>query len=75
MDREGILAQDFDRMIRATGARVAILTPTLQNPTSAVMSVERRLAIADIARRHGVQVIEDDVYGALTDSPPLSLYA
>ena len=71
MDREGILAQDFDRMIRATGARVAILTPTLQNPTSAVMSVERRLAIADIARRHGVQVIEDDVYGALTDSPPL----
>ena len=71
MDREGILAQDFERMIRATGARVAILTPTLQNPTSAVMSVERRLAIADIARRHGVQVIEDDVYGALTDSPPL----
>jgi DNA-binding transcriptional MocR family regulator len=71
LDREGIVPEDFDRMIRATGARIAVLTPTLQNPTSAVMSLERKQAIAHIARRHGVRVIEDDVYGALTDSPPL----
>ena len=74
MDDEGILAQDFERMIRATGARVAVLTPTLQNPTAAVMSSERKQAIARIARHHGVQVIEDDVYGALTASPPLYRY-
>jgi len=74
MDREGIMPEDFDRMIRATGARIAVLTPTLQNPTSAVMGMERKQAIAQIARRHGVQVIEDDVYGALTDSPPLYRY-
>ncbi len=74
MDRQGIVPEDFDRMIRATGARTAVLTPTLQNPTSAVMSVERKQAIAQIARRHGVHVIEDDVYGALTDSPPLHLF-
>ncbi|WP_339475500.1 aminotransferase-like domain-containing protein [Pseudomonas sp. RL_5y_Pfl2_69] len=71
LDQEGIVAEDFDRMIRATGARIAVLTPTLQNPTSAVMSIERKRAIAHVARRHGVMVIEDDVYGALTDSPPL----
>lgn len=71
LDEQGIMPDDFDRMIRATGARIAVLTPTLQNPTSAVMSVERKQIIAQIARRHGVQVIEDDVYGALTDSPPL----
>lgn len=71
LDREGIVPEDFDRMIRATGARIAVLTPTLQNPTSAVMSLERKQAIAHVARRHGVMVIEDDVYGALTDSPPL----
>ncbi|MFJ4088874.1 aminotransferase-like domain-containing protein [Pseudomonas psychrophila] len=71
LDREGIVAEDFDRMIRATGARIAVLTPTLQNPTSAVMSIERKQAIAHVARRHGVLIIEDDVYGALTDSPPL----
>ncbi|MEB0272919.1 aminotransferase class I/II-fold pyridoxal phosphate-dependent enzyme, partial [Pseudomonas sp. 5B4] len=64
LDREGIVAEDFDRMIRATGARIAVLTPTLQNPTSAVMSIERKQAIAHVARRHGVLIIEDDVYGA-----------
>lgn len=71
LDQQGIVPQAFDRMIRATGARIAVLTPTLQNPTSAVMSLERKQAIAQIARRHGVRVIEDDVYGALTDSTPL----
>ena len=71
LDREGIVEEDFDRMIRATGARIAVLTPTLQNPTSAVMSIERKQAIAHVARRHGVLIIEDDVYGALTDRPPL----
>lgn len=71
LDQQGIVPEDFDRMIRATGARIAVLTPTLQNPTSAVMGAERKQAIAQIARRHGVWVIEDDVYGALTDSPPL----
>lgn len=71
LDQQGIVPDDFDRMIRATGARVAVLTPTLQNPTSAVMSLARKQAIAQIAQRHGVRVIEDDVYGALTDSPPL----
>ena len=74
MDGQGIVPDDFDRIIRATGARIAVLTPTLHNPTSTVMSEQRKLAIAAIARRQGVWVIEDDVYGALTDSPPLCHY-
>ena len=74
LDQQGIVPEDFDRMIRATGARIAVLTPTLQNPTSAVMSDERKQAIARIALHHGVRVIEDDVYGALTLSPPLCHY-
>ncbi|WP_300730391.1 PLP-dependent aminotransferase family protein [Pseudomonas sp.] len=71
LDQQGMVPEDFDRMIRATGARLAILTPTLQNPTSAVMGLARQQAIAQVAHRHGVRVIEDDVYGALTDNPPL----
>jgi DNA-binding transcriptional MocR family regulator len=31
----------------------------------------RRQALAEVVRRHQLLVIEDDVYGALTDSPPL----
>lgn len=70
-DRQGILADDLDRVARATGARVVVLTPSLQNPTGACMSRERQQAIADVVHRHGLLLIEDDVYGALTDQPPM----
>ncbi len=72
MDERGILPEDFDRQARATGARVAVLTPCLQNPTGVSMDAARREAIAALARRHDLLIIEDDVYGALGDEPPLA---
>ena len=72
MDDEGVLPDALEAGCRLTGARAAVLVPVLQNPTGAIMGAERRAAIADIARRHGVTVIEDDVYGALTEVPPLA---
>jgi len=72
LDRHGILPDELDRMARATGAKVVVLTPTLQNPTSATLSAQRRSEIAEVVRQHDLLVIEDDVYGALTNSPPLA---
>lgn len=72
MDGYGILPDDFDRVARATSARVAVLTPCMQNPTAVSMDADRREAIAAVARRHGMVIIEDDVYGALGDEPPLA---
>ncbi|NKQ11129.1 aminotransferase-like domain-containing protein [Pseudomonas sp. SST3] len=72
MDELGILPDDFDRLARATSARVAVLTPCMQNPTAASMNAQRREAIAAVARRHGLLIIEDDIYGALGDEPPLA---
>jgi DNA-binding transcriptional MocR family regulator len=46
-----------------------VCTPTLNNPTVALMPESRRRAIARIAERYGVYVIEDDVYGPLLDTP------
>lgn len=40
-----------------------ILSANHQNPTLATMPLERRMAIAEIARRRRIPVIEDDVYG------------
>lgn len=71
MDNQGILPDDLDRVARATGARVVVLTPTLQNPTGACMGAARQAAIAAVIERHALTLIEDDVYGALTDSPAL----
>src|SRR3546814_12138174 len=45
--------------------------PTLHSPTAATMSPERRAAIAEVARRRKLTVIEDNVYNFLApDAPP-----
>lgn len=72
MDAFGILPDDLDRLARATSARVAVLTPCMQNPTAVSMDARRREAIAAVARRRGLLIIEDDIYGALGDEPPLA---
>jgi DNA-binding transcriptional MocR family regulator len=50
------------------GVTALVLVPTLGNPTSHVMGAERRRAIADVARRYGVFVVEDEVYKPLLDA-------
>ena len=72
MDEHGILPDDLDRLARATSARVTVLTPCLQNPTAVSMNARRREEIAAVARRHGLLIIEDDVYGALGEEPSLA---
>src|SRR5262249_38785520 len=44
--------------------------PTLQNPTNSIMPKERRAEIAAICRRHGVIIVEDDIYGFQVENPP-----
>lgn len=69
MDREGILPDAFDAACRANDVAVLYCVPTMQNPTTAVMPEERRHAIVEIARRHGVAIVEDDVFGFLAEGP------
>lgn len=72
LDRHGITPEGLDAACRHTSARVAVLVPILQNPTAATMDDARRHAIAEVVRRHALTVVEDDVYGGLTDTPPLA---
>lgn len=62
MDNEGITPEALDAACKRYGAQVVCLTPEAQNPTTGRMSPERRLAIAEVARRHDLQIIEDDCY-------------
>jgi DNA-binding transcriptional MocR family regulator len=77
MDDEGLLPDALDAAGRIDGARLLIVTPTVHNPTTATMSLERRRAIVDLARRHDLILIEDDVYGRLPAErpPPLAALA
>lgn len=73
MDQHGLLPDALDAACRSKTARLLYVMPTLQNPTSAVMSEARRRDIAAIARQHKLFVVEDDVYGYLVaDATPLS---
>ncbi|HDX8350699.1 TPA: PLP-dependent aminotransferase family protein [Aeromonas veronii] len=67
MDEEGLLPDALEAACRSRRARVLYLTPTLQNPTTAIMSLARREAIVAVARRHDLLIIEDDVNGLLPE--------
>ncbi|HCP53181.1 MAG TPA: PLP-dependent aminotransferase family protein, partial [Pseudomonas sp.] len=73
-DDQGLLPEAVEAACKQGGARVLFCTPTMNNPNSDTMSLERRQAIADVARKYDLTVVEDDVYGALQPNrlPPLS---
>jgi DNA-binding transcriptional MocR family regulator len=77
LDGEGLSAAALDRAAAATGARLAILVPTLQNPGNTVMGLERRCEIAEVARARDLLLVEDDVYGFVIDDrpPPIATLA
>lgn len=74
MDEFGMRPDSLEAALRETGARVAYMVPVHQNPTTATMNMDRLNAIAEIAKRHELLVIEDDVYGFQPEqrNPPLA---
>jgi DNA-binding transcriptional MocR family regulator len=70
IDGEGLDPDDFARACRRPGAKALYCVPTIHNPTAAVMLEERRQAIAAIARRHGIAIIEDEAQGVLAEGAP-----
>lgn len=67
IDAEGLLPDAFEAACRSGPLRALICCPNHQSPTLAVMPVERRKAIAEIAMKHDVLIIEDDVYGGFLE--------
>jgi DNA-binding transcriptional MocR family regulator len=71
MDEHGLLPDAVAALCRGGSVKAVYALPTLHNPTATVLSVERRRALAEIARTHGIALVEDDVYGfLLKDAPP-----
>lgn len=68
-DDQGVVPDDFERLCAQRHPKLAFLMPTVQNPTVVSMPETRRREIAEIARRHNVWLIEDDLYGAPIEDP------
>ncbi len=72
MDDRGVLPDDLTEMARKNTAKFIILVPNHQNPTGAVMDAKRQKDVAKVIKAQELTLIEDDVYGGLSDMPPLS---
>ena len=77
MDEEGLLPDALEVACRESSPKALYCVPTIQNPTCAIMSQERRHEVARVAQAHDLLIVEDDVHGfSLEDAPrPLSLAA
>ena len=65
LDAAGLDVDALERVVRERSAKVLIVTPSFQNPTGATLTLERRRRVIAIAQRHGLVLIENDIYSEL----------
>lgn len=77
MDDEGLIPASLDELCRHNRVSAIYCSPTLQNPTTGVLSARRREAIVAICREHNLLIIEDEAHAVLVEDrpPPLSHFA
>ena len=76
MDAEGLDPDALERELRGGETSFLYTIPTFQNPSGRTLSTERRRRVVELAREHGVPVLEDDPYGLVRyeGEPPPSLH-
>ncbi|GAB4229508.1 MAG: PLP-dependent aminotransferase family protein [Kiloniellaceae bacterium] len=74
-DAEGPLPDALEEACRTHDVKALYLCPNQHNPTSLTMPEERRRDLAEVARRHGVAIAEDDTFGFLDGEEPAPLSA
>lgn len=77
MDDQGMVPEDLEAVCRRESIQGLYCMPSVQNPTTAHMGHERRAALAGVAEKHDLTIIEDDAYAlTLTERPaPLAALA
>lgn len=64
-DKDGPVVSAFEEACKTNRIKGFYCNPTIQNPSTLTITKHRREAIADIAMRYNVPIIEDDAYGML----------
>ncbi|MFH8613343.1 PLP-dependent aminotransferase family protein [Streptomyces sp. NPDC018029] len=64
-DESGIDPAALDELVALHRPKLLYTVPTFQNPTGRTLPADRRAAIAEIAGRRGLWIVEDDPYGEL----------
>src|SRR3954447_6948193 len=78
IDAHGVQVDKLEELIAEHKPKFVYLVPTFGNPSGALLSLERRKKVLQLAVKYQVLVIEDDPYGDLyftKEPPPPSLLA
>ena len=77
IDGEGVQVDQLERLITEHKPKFVYLIPTFGNPSGAMLSLERRKRVLELAVKYQTLIIEDDPYGDLyfDQPPPPSLLA
>ncbi|WCN00427.1 PLP-dependent aminotransferase family protein [Acidovorax sp. GBBC 1281] len=77
VDGEGVDTDALEKLIAEHRPKFVYLIPTFGNPSGALLSLERRRKVLEMAARHQTLIVEDDPYGDLYfgEAPPPSLLA
>ena len=70
---EGMDTHQLFEAMQSGKVKVCLLSANYQNPSGLSLSNQQKQAIAHMANKYQIPVIEDDVYLELCHSPPLSL--
>lgn len=75
LDAEGMVVDALEALIVAHRPRFIYTIPAFHNPSGVCMSSARRAALLEIAGRHRIPIVEDDIYGLLAyeGAPPPAL--
>ena len=67
VEADGIDVAALERVIKANqNVRFLYTIPTFQNPMGVTMSLEKRKAVYELAKKYGFLILEDNPYGDLT---------
>ena len=77
IDANGVKTDELEQLIAQHKPKFVYLIPTFGNPSGALLSLERRKKVLEMAVRYDTLIVEDDPYGDLYfgAAPPPSLLA
>jgi 2-aminoadipate transaminase len=64
-DTDGLDPDALAELVAEHHPKLLYTIPTFQNPTGRTLSLARRRALAEVAERTGLWIVEDDAYGEL----------
>ncbi len=63
-DDDGMLPESLEQALKQN-PKIVYVIPNFDNPSGTTMSLERRQALVDLARKYNIPIIEDNPYGDL----------